>query len=89
LRPGYGRFPGCNFLATLPQNSSSEQEVSSKDLPPSFQLESERNLVLVHVVVRDGNGVPVSDLSKGDVQVFDRGKTPNHHRILCGEAGRG
>ncbi|HXJ93421.1 MAG TPA: VWA domain-containing protein [Terriglobia bacterium] len=61
-------------FATLPQNNSSEQEVSSKDVHPSFQLESTRNLVLVHVVVRDGNGAPVSGLSKDDFQIFDRGK---------------
>jgi VWFA-related protein len=60
-------------FATLPQGNS-EQEVSSKDVHPSFQLESERNLVLVHVVVRDGKGVPVSDLSKDDFQIFDHGK---------------
>jgi VWFA-related protein len=61
-------------LATPAQNGSSQQEVSSRDVQPSFQLESERNLVLVHVVVRDGKGMPVSDLSKDDFQVFDRGK---------------
>jgi VWFA-related protein len=67
-------FLAVTSFATLPQNNSGEQEVSSKDLHPSFQLESERNLVLVHVVVRDGKGVPVSDLSKDDFQVLDRGK---------------
>jgi VWFA-related protein len=67
-------FLSLTAFSTPSQNGSGEREVSSRDLQPSFQLESERNLVLVHVVVRDGQGVPVSDLGKDDFQLFDRGK---------------
>jgi VWFA-related protein len=58
----------------MAQSAGSGQEISTKDVQPAFQLEAARNLVLVHVVVRDSKGAPVGDLSKDDFQVFDRGK---------------
>ena len=42
---------------------------------PAFQLRSERNLVVVRVVVRDPNdGAAVANLTKEDFQLFDNGK---------------
>jgi len=58
----------------LAQGGAADQEVSSRDYQPEFQLQAQRNLVLVHVVVRDGRGATVSDLTKDDFEVFDRGK---------------
>ena len=41
----------------LPQDTDSNpQEISSRDVEPTFKLQSERNLVMVRVVVRDAQG---------------------------------
>lgn len=66
-------LPLASGLA-LAQGGAADQEVSSRDYQPEFQLQSQRNLVLVHVVVRDGKGATVSDLTKDDFELFDRGK---------------
>jgi VWFA-related protein len=47
-------------------------EVTQKETAPTFQ--SRVNLVLVPVVVRDGQGRAISDLTKDDFQLFDKGK---------------
>ena len=39
-----------------------------------FQLKVRSNLVVVRVVVRDGQGKPIGDLQKEDFKVFDKGK---------------
>jgi VWFA-related protein len=49
-------------------------EVSTRDVQPSFTLQSERNLVTVRVVVRDENGKAVDNLRQEDFQLFDKGK---------------
>lgn len=54
--------------------TSSSQEISSKDVQPTFKLQAERNLVMVRVVVRDGKGAPIDNLRKEDFQLFDKGK---------------
>src|SRR5580765_1151728 len=48
--------------ATAPTNETSE--VSTRDTPPTFRVRV--NLVLVRVVVRDGNGQIVTNLKKED-----------------------
>jgi len=50
------------------------QEISSKDVQPTFKLQAERNLVMVRVVVRDGKGATIDNLRKEDFQLFDKGK---------------
>jgi len=72
----------CTFQAqtTNPQENSSKaqtsnaQEISSRDVEPTFKLQSERNLVMVRVVVRDTKGATVDNLRKEDFQLFDHGK---------------
>jgi VWFA-related protein len=54
--------------------TANPQEISSRDVAPTFKLQSERNLVMVRVVVRDGKGTPVENLRKEDFQLFDKGK---------------
>jgi VWFA-related protein len=49
-----------------------KQEVSSHDTPTTFKVRV--NLVLVRVVVRDGQGKVVSNLKKEDFQLFDSRK---------------
>jgi len=50
------------------------EEISTHDVETPFKLQTERNLVMVRVVVRDAKGAPVSGLGKGDFQIYDRGK---------------
>jgi VWFA-related protein len=59
---------------TLTAQTINSPEISSSEVPPSFKLQSQRNLVLVRVVVRDGKGATVSDLQQADFQLSDRGK---------------
>ncbi len=49
-------------------------EISTRDVEPTFKLQSERNLVLVRVVVRDSTGATVDNLRQEDFQLFDHGK---------------
>jgi VWFA-related protein len=59
---------------TLKAQTANPQEISSNDVEPTFKLQSERNLVLVRVVVRDAKGATVDNLRKEDFQLFDHGK---------------
>ena len=60
----------CTFQA----QTTNPQEISSKDVEPTFKLQAERNLVMVRVVVRDAKGATVDNLRKEDFQLFDHGK---------------
>ncbi len=60
----------CTFQA----QTTNPQEISSRDVEPAFKLQSERNLVMVRVVVRDAKGATVDSLREEDFQLFDRGK---------------
>jgi hypothetical protein len=70
------------ILALIPALAASEvqaqttnpQEISSRDVEPTFKLQSERNLVIVRVVVRDAKAAAVDNLRKEDFQLFDHGK---------------
>src|SRR5205814_5981798 len=69
--------------------SSPNEEVSSRDTPPTFKVRV--NLVLVRVVVRDPQGNVVPNLKKEDFQLFDNRKpqvissftaeTPESHAV--------
>jgi VWFA-related protein len=54
-----------------------QQEVSSREVEPTFKLQAERNLVMVRVVVRTAQGATVDNLHKEDFQLFDHGKLQN------------
>jgi VWFA-related protein len=81
--------PASPANPTLAGNSSRSEEVSSRDTPPTFRVRV--NLVLVRVVVRDGQGNVVPNLKKEDFQLFDNRKlqtissfafeTPESHAI--------
>ena len=67
----------CGAAAALPQppdKQAPEQEIVTQESPPTFKLRTERNLVLVRVVVRDSKGKPVPKLRQEDFQLFDSGK---------------
>jgi VWFA-related protein len=66
----------CTTLipSTIKAQQSPAQEVSTRDVEPTFKLQSERNLVLVRVVVRNGKGETVDNLHQEDFQLFDHGK---------------
>ena len=63
-----------SILCTLQAQTTSPQEVSSRDVEPTFKLRSERNVVRVRVVVRNAKGETVDNLRQEDFHVFDRGK---------------
>jgi VWFA-related protein len=58
----------------LPAQITNPPEVSSRDVEPTFKLQSERNLVMVRVVVRDAKGATVDNLRKEDFELYDHGK---------------
>ena len=58
----------------LRAQKESAKEVSRREVEPTFKLQVERNLVVVHVVVRDAKGAAVDNLRKEDFQLSDRGK---------------
>ena len=60
------------FSRVLAAAQDNAPEMTQKDSAPTFQ--SKVNLVLVPVIVRDGQGHAVGDLTKDDFQVFDKGK---------------
>lgn len=64
------------FLVLFSSGGASAQanvpEVTQKDSSATFQ--SKVNLVLVPVVVRDGQGQVVRDLTREDFRVFDKGE---------------
>jgi len=67
----------CGAVAALAQTSGQQapaQEITSQESQPTFKLQTERNLVLVRVVVRDTHGQPVPKLRQQDFQLFDSGK---------------
>ncbi len=59
---------------TLQAQTTNPQEISSRDVEPTFKLQTERNLVMVRVVVRDAKGAVVDHLRQEDFQLFDHGK---------------
>lgn len=61
-------------LCALDAQTPPSDEVSLRDVEPTLRLRSERNLVIVRVVVRDGTGATVDNLQQQDFQLFDRGK---------------
>ena len=58
--------------AAAQASSNAASEMSSRDEVTTFKVKV--NLVLVRVVVRDGQGNPVGGLHQEDFQVFDNGK---------------
>jgi VWFA-related protein len=60
--------------SSLKAQTANPQEISSRDVEPTFKLQTERNLVLVRVVVRDSKGAAVDSLRQQDFQIFDHGK---------------
>lgn len=56
------------------QQPAGSPEITSQESSPSFRLQSERNLVIVRVVVRDSNSRLVENLRQEDFRVSDNGK---------------
>src|SRR5438067_1062766 len=65
LLPGHG--------LSLAQNPE-KAEVTTQESQPSFKLQVQRNLVLVHVVVRDRKGNAIRNLRQQDFRLLDNGK---------------
>src|SRR5579863_7088861 len=49
-------------------------EITTRESEPAFRIETERNLVVVRVVVRDAQSRAVSGLRQEDFRVLDNGK---------------
>lgn len=71
--------------APTPPADSNAPEMSSRDAPATFSTKV--NLVLVPVVVRDGEGRAVGTLQKEDFQLFDKGKPQIIARFSLEKAG--
>jgi len=85
VRPPRARLPAWRWVVFLPlipllapytlqAQTATPQEISSRDVEPTFKLQTERNLVMVRVVVRDAKGAIVDNLRQGDFQLLDHGK---------------
>ena len=57
-----------------PNAPQTPPEISTHDDSPNFTLQTERNTVLVPVIVRNAKGEAIDNLSKEDFRLFDRGK---------------
>jgi VWFA-related protein len=66
-------IPALAAFGVLAQTTD-PQEISTRDVEPAFKLQTERNLVMVRVVVRDAKGAAVDNLRQGDFHLFDHGK---------------
>ncbi|HLY61911.1 MAG TPA: VWA domain-containing protein [Terriglobia bacterium] len=88
-RKGSGAAAGLAALLTLclawaPLSKGSQQpppppqteqaEMTSRETSPAYQLKSERNLVMVRIVVRDSKGNARGNLRQEDFHLFDNGK---------------
>ena len=54
--------------------ATDDKEVATEEVQAPFELQVQRNVVLVRAIVRDSNGRPISGLRKEDFRVFDNGK---------------
>lgn len=81
---GSGRAARLSALATLlclaglfAQDAGpgpNPPEITTRESEPAFRIESQRNLVVVRVVVRDAQGRAVNSLHQGDFRLLDNGK---------------
>ena len=78
-----GQSPVPAQAQTAP--SQNGPEMATHDEPTSFQAKV--NLVMVPVVVRNNQGRAVGDLSKGDFQLFDKGKPQEISRFTVEKTG--
>jgi VWFA-related protein len=65
------------MLATVPgaaQQNAIPPEIQAQESTPQFRIRTERNLVLVRVVVRDANGRTIGNLHREDFRLLDDGK---------------
>ena len=63
----------CGAIALLAQ-APDQPEVRAHESAPPFQIRVDTNLVAVRVIVRDGQGRPVTGLRREDFRLFDNGK---------------
>lgn len=64
-------FPGIASAQEIP---AQELQFATQPYSPAASLRVEKNLVQVDVVVRDANGVPVTQLTQQSFKVYDKGK---------------
>ena len=61
-------------LMAMGGQGSTDKELATQEVPSSFKVQVQRNMVLVRAIVRDAKGLPVSGLKKEDFRLFDNGK---------------
>lgn len=79
-----GSIPPFLFLAfiaslvyagpTVRAQTTPAPEITTQEVPPTFKVQVQRNVVVVRVVIRDAKGRPVPGLKKEDFRLFDNRK---------------
>jgi VWFA-related protein len=64
----------CEAAQAPAGQNADDKEVATEEVQAPFELQVQRNVVLVRVIVRDSNGRPIPGLRKGDFRLFDNGK---------------
>ena len=64
----------CKAAQSPAGQHADDREVATEEAQAPFELQVQRNVVLVRAVVRDSNGRPIPGLRKGDFRLFDNGK---------------
>lgn len=75
----------CGGVLSAQSAAQVQAEISQHEGPATFSSHS--NLVQVPVVVRDGQGRPVSNLTKDDFFLFDKGKPQFISKFIVERAG--
>jgi len=64
----------CKAAQAPAGQNPDDKEVATEEVQVPFELQVQRNVVLVRAVVRDPKGRPISGLRKEDFRLFDNGK---------------
>jgi len=64
----------CGAAQVPTGQNTDDKEVATEEVQAPFELQVQRNVVIVRAIVRDSSGRPISGLRKKDFRLFDNGK---------------